>query len=125
MTPEPRNEGKDAPFEMRESTQQNAAVLALIGACTMDHATELGDAIMKVAQAADRLVILDLSRLDFIESTNLGKIVAGYLHLRKRHGDLRLVAPKPQIRELLDLTRLSTLFGVFNTLPDAINHQPN
>ena len=113
----------DAPFEMRESAHGHAAVLALAGACTMNDADALGEAIMQLAQSPADLVILELSNLEFIESTNLGKIVAGYLHLRKRNGDLRVVAPRPKIRKLLDLTRLSTLFGVFDSIPDAAAHR--
>lgn len=116
---------KDAPFEMRESRHGEAAVLALCGACTMSDADALGDKIMHLAQGPADLVVLDLSGLDFIESTNLGKIVAGYLHLRKRRADLRIVSPQPKIRHLLDLTRLSTLFGVFDSIPDAIARRPN
>lgn len=125
MTPQPRNDGADSPFDMRESSQGDVTILTLTGACTMNHATALGDKIMDVARSPAKLVILDLTDLDFIESTNLGKIVAGYLHLRKRRGDLRVVSPQPRIRQLLDLTRLSTLFGVFDSIPDAVGQSPN
>ncbi|MCB9851768.1 MAG: STAS domain-containing protein [Phycisphaerales bacterium] len=122
----PTSDGnKDAPFEMRVSTHDEATVLALCGACTMSDAESLGDKIMEIALSPAALLVLELSDLEFIESTNLGKIVAGYLQLRKRHGDLRVVAPQPKIRHLLDLTRLSTLFGVFDSIPDAVGKRPH
>ncbi len=115
----------EQPFQMRESQHGEVTVLTLHGACTMSDAAALGDKIMDLARTPANLVVLELSKLEFIESTNLGKIVAAYLHLRKRQGDLRIVAPSPKIRELLDLTRLSSLFGVFESIPDAVGHRDN
>lgn len=125
MTLNPRKGGSDAPFEMHEFIEGDVTVLTLHGACTMNHAIALGDKIMDLARSPANLVVLELSDLEFIESTNLGKIVAGYLHLRKRNGDLRIVSPQPRIRHLLDLTRLSTLFGVFDSIPDAVARPAN
>ena len=125
MTTTSRGGGGDAPFQMRETLHGDVTVLALHGACTMSDAADLGDKIMELAKSPANLVVLELSQLEFIESTNLGKIVAGYLQLRNRQGDLRIVAPQPKIRHLLDLTRLSTLFGVFDSVPDALSRRDN
>jgi len=120
-----RQAGGDPPFDMRAEAHGDAVVLTLSGACTMSDAAALGDELVKLAASSAKVVVLDLSALEFIESTNLGKIVAGYLKLRKRGGDLRIVKPQPEIRNLLELTRLSSLFGVFHSIADAVNAPSN
>lgn len=116
-----RHAPDDSVFDMRLDRRGESVVLTMSGACTMSDAGRLGRQLLELVESPVRIVVLDLSELEFIESTNLGKIVAGYLKLRKRGGDLRIVKPQPEIRNLLELTRLSSLFGVFQSLSDAVN----
>lgn len=117
-----RQNGGDSTFEMcLEESRGESSVLTMAGSCTMSDAAALGKQLLDLAESNAKIVVLDISALEFIESTNLGKIVASYLKLRKRGGDLRIVKPQPEIRNLLEVTRLSSLFGVFHSVSDAIN----
>lgn len=61
-----------------------------------------------------------MSDLDFIDSTGLGGIVAAHLRGRHHRSAIRLVNPRPAIREILDVTRLNHLFPVHDTLDAAL-----
>lgn len=87
-------------------------------------AGQLGDCLVRLASESVRIIIIDMSGLDFIESTGLGGIVAGYLRLRRSQGELRIVAPAPAIRQLLELTRLTQLFTVHANIESALNAPP-
>lgn len=82
-------------------------------------AGQLGECLLRLASESVRVIIIDMSGLDFIESTGLGGIVAGYLRLRRSQGELRIVAPAPAIRQLLELTRLTQLFSVHANIETA------
>jgi anti-anti-sigma factor len=95
-------------------------VVKIGGSCSMMEATRLGEELQRVMIKQPRLILLDMSELDFITSDGLGSIVAGYLRCRKYHGDIRLINPAAGIRQLLELTRLTNLFGVYRTIDEAL-----
>ena len=55
-------------------------------------------------------IILDVSAVDFIDSSGLGVLVAVLKRLRHIGGDLVVRAPSPSLRRLLAVTRLDTVF---------------
>jgi anti-sigma B factor antagonist len=124
MTPQGNAAGKkstrETPFSVSVEEREQAVVVRLAGSCTMDVSGQLARCLRSVAAQGVRLLILELSGLDFIESAGLGGIIAGHLRVRRSNGEVRLVAPQPPIRELLELTRLTQLFQIFESVEDAI-----
>ncbi|MCG8408396.1 MAG: STAS domain-containing protein [Phycisphaerales bacterium] len=116
---------RDTPFSMKVKKHDRSVVMRLSGSCTMNVAAQLGENIKKLASESPRFIVLEMSTLDFIESTGLGSIVAGYLRLRRHQGEVRLVAPSEAIARLLDLTRLTQLFEVYKTVDEALASSPN
>lgn len=114
----------DQPFDLRVERSGDEAIVRLSGSCTMVVAGQLGDCLLRLASESVRVIIIDMSGLDFIESTGLGGIVAGYLRLRRSQGELRIVAPAPAIRQLLELTRLTQLFTVHANIESARKAPP-
>lgn len=110
----------DSPFSMEVEHRASAAVVTLHGSCTMEVSRQLVEQLLDLATENVTHIVLDMADLDFIESTGLGGVVASYLRCRRRSGDLRLVAPQPPILAVLQLTRLTQLFPVFNTLDEAL-----
>lgn len=108
------------PFSLEVEKRGQAVLVRLIGACTMDVADAVGEKLVALASNPNPLIVVDLARLRFIESTGLGGIVSGHLRARKHNGELRIVAPPPPIRHLLELTRLTNLFQVFGSVEDAM-----
>jgi|CXWL01.1.fsa_nt_gi anti-sigma B factor antagonist len=110
-----------APLTVEVSHRPGGVVVRLAGACTMEVASRISDALLKLAEQKPPLVAVDMSALDFIESSGLGGIVGGYLRLRRHHGELRVVSPRPAIREILELTRLTQLFKVYDSVDAALS----
>jgi anti-anti-sigma factor len=65
-------------------------------------------------------MVLDLGDLDFICSLGLGSIVAVYLRAMKHGGRVVVSRPAPAIREMLELTRLTHLLTVYDTVDAAL-----
>ncbi len=122
MQPDPRPQPPihETPFLINVERRGEATVLTLSGSCTMNEAANLSESVCRLASEEVRLIVLDMAAMDFIESTGLGGIVAAYLQLRQRDGELRLVAPPPSIMQVLMLTRLTQLFEVFATVEQAL-----
>lgn len=111
---------RDGSFSIIAEQHEDCAVVRLRGSCTMEVAAELGEELLSLASKPVRLLVVEMSALDFIESTGLGGIIAGHLRVRRNHGELRLVAPRPAIAQLLELTRLTQLFRIFDSVEAAL-----
>ncbi len=65
-------------------------------------------------------VIIDLSEVNFIDSTFLGIIVNLLKKVVNGGGDLKLVGFKPAVRSMFELTRLYRVFESYTDLQSAI-----
>jgi len=59
----------------------------------------------------NRRVILDLSEVDYIDSSGLGALVSAYLHGRRMNCDLEITNPKQRIRDLFSRSGLAKVFA--------------
>ena len=78
-------------------------------------AIQFKDAMRAAADASEGRIVLDLSRVEFIDSSGLGAIVAAMKMLAPERR-LDLAAPTPNVQRVLRLTRMDTVFTVH---PDA------
>jgi len=67
-----------------------------------------------------RKVIIDLTAVEFLDSTFLGVIVNTLKKVAKLGGDLKLVGFKSNVRSMFELTRLFRVFESYSELQDAI-----
>ncbi|MEZ5399148.1 MAG: STAS domain-containing protein [Bryobacteraceae bacterium] len=81
----------------------------------------LRDRIKEASDAGAVNAILNLEGVDFIDSTGLGALVICFTTLRKAGGALKLLNLSRKNVELLVLTKLTTVFEVFNDEQDAVN----
>ena len=65
-------------------------------------------------------VTLDLAGLAYIDARGLAELVLALVALRRHGGELMLVAPTGRVRRMLTITRLDTVFALYDSEPDAI-----
>lgn len=108
-------------LEINETSQENIAILSLRGRLTVGESNTVREKITEVSARGHKNVILDLGQVDYIDSTGLGTLVICFTSLKKQGGALKLVNPNKRNVELLLLTKLHTIFQVFNEVQDAVN----
>ena len=67
-----------------------------------------------------REVVLDFEGVQRLDSAGLGELVLVHLSASDQGKLVKLAGAKPHVRELLDLTNLSSVFEIYPTLEDAI-----
>ena len=67
-------------------------------------------------------IIVNLKKVDWINSTGLGILIAGYTHVRKGGGDLVLCNVGDRIDSILYVTKLNLLFQAFESEEKAAEH---
>ena len=87
---------------------------------TMREAEELKIQVNEKINRGFKKVIIDLSSVEFVDSTFLGVIVNTLKKVAKLGGDLKLVGFQPAVRSMFELTRLFRVFESYNVLQDAI-----
>ena len=83
-------------------------------------AVEFKDAMRAETDNGPDLIVLDLSKVEFIDSSGLGAIVAAMKSLG-RDRKLALAGLTPTVERVFKLTRMDSVFSVFPTLEGALN----
>ena len=65
-------------------------------------------------------IVLDLENITRIDSGGLGTLVALYTSARKMGGDIKLANLGNHVKEVLQITRLVTVFEIFGSTVDAV-----
>ena len=98
------------------------ATLRLVGKLNVVAANTLRDYIA-VAVAEDQIwLTIDLTRVDFLDSSGLGALINGFKTARLAGGDLRIIGPNEQVRLVLKLTNLDTLLITVDSAEEAFTH---
>jgi anti-sigma B factor antagonist len=109
-------------LEIEQREREGITILEMKGRITVGkEATALRDKIAGLTAAGVRNVVLNLAGIDFIDSTGLGALVVCATSARKAGGAVKLVSLNRRNIELLVMTKLATVFEIFNDEQDAIN----
>lgn len=106
---------------IRRSEQPPWTVLSVGGDLDVVGAPDMRQAVVTAVAEGSRLVALDLSELDFVDSFGLGAVVGALKRVRQRGGELALVCPSSRIRrvfEICDLDRILALHDSTDTLSE-------
>jgi anti-sigma B factor antagonist len=107
-------------IQVRE--KEGVLILDLRGRLTVgEEATLLRDKVKELATAGTTKAVLNLKGVEFIDSTGLGSLVICFTSMQKAGGTLKLLNLSQRSIELLVLTKLTTVFEVFDDEQDAVN----
>jgi len=107
-------------MKLQIEQQDNATIVQIHGSVDMAGAERLREGLLDAATDAPGRVIVDLQHMTFINSLGLGALIAMFLQCRKDGKPLSLVSPQPKIVRMLELTRLTKIFDVCDSVEDAL-----
>ena len=76
--------------------------------------------IKKLIDQGSRRLIVDLTDVNYIDSSGIGELVSGFTAVRNRSGELKLLNLTKKVNDLLQLTKLFTVFDVYSDEEAAI-----
>ncbi len=87
----------------------------------------LGEGDVEIKQAVDELldkgqkhILLNLAKVPYIDSAGLGEIIRCFTAMRKRGGNLKLLAPNQRLIDLLTITKLVNVFDWYKDEASAV-----
>ncbi len=109
-------------MELSLSTRSVAdhTVLEVGGEVDVYTAPRLRERLVELVEGGARSVIVDLSRVEFLDSTGLGVLVGALKRLRAAGGSLRLVCGQERLLKIFRITALDRVFSLFDTVEAAV-----
>ena len=96
-----------------------AVVLVPVEELDASNAGELKRDIAPILETNSQLVI-DLSRLRFIDSSGLGAMLSCLRQVSAKGGDLKLCGMSKQVRATFELVRMHRIFDIFSIREEAV-----
>ena len=86
-----------------------------------DEAAAFRERVKQILLGTQQIVV-NLSRIDYIDSEGLGTLVGALASTRKRNplGEIKLVRPNQRVADLLQRTRLNTVFKSYENDGEAV-----
>jgi anti-sigma B factor antagonist len=108
-------------IEFKARKHDEITILEARGRLTLGEGTsELRRAIRELMAEGSIRILLNMAGVSHLDSSGLGELVASYTALRNAGGDLKLVSPGRRIHDLLNVTKLFTIFAAFENEPAAL-----
>ena len=99
----------------------NVTVLSLKGRLDLASGSALKERIKEIFEQEKNSVHLNLTEVEFINSSGLGALVSIMKEVRLRKGRLTLSNLANYVQEIFEITQLSHIFEIFATQEEALN----
>lgn len=110
------------PLEVHQREVDGIVILDLSGRLILSpEATDLRRKIARLVEDGKKNAILNLKEVAFIDSSGLGYLVVAHSTFEDAGGAMKLLHLSKRSAELLILTKLTTVFEIFDQEQDAIN----
>ena len=94
-------------------------VLAVRGEVDVYTAPRLREKLVELVSKGKHQIVVDLEAVDFLDSTGLGVLVGGLKRLRSHEGDLSLVCTQQRILKVFEITGLTKVFTIHESVDAA------
>jgi len=83
-------------------------------------ASQFRDIIRDISAKGSKKVLLNLNEVSYIDSSGIGEMVSGFTTVTNNGGQLKLVGLSKRVKDLLQITKLYTVFEVFDDEAEAV-----
>jgi anti-sigma B factor antagonist len=107
-------------LDLETSTHGSTSVITLRGEIDVYTAPRLRQALIDLVSQGGTDIVVDMDKVDFLDSTGLGVLVGGLKRVKSNEGDLKLVITQDRIMKIFDITGLSKVFPIHDSLDAAL-----
>jgi anti-sigma B factor antagonist len=109
-------------FKSAVTTDGDVTIVRLEGRITLGEGTGgLRESVRNALANGATNVLLDLGGVDYIDSAGLGELVGCYAAAQNRGATMKLLHLQKKVEGLMQITKLTTLFEVFENEAEAIH----
>jgi anti-sigma B factor antagonist len=104
-----------------EDVAEDIAIVRPSGRLNMVTAALVRETIVAAIAEGRPRVVVDLGRIEFIDSTGLGALIGSLKSTRQAGGDLRIARPTAQVQMILSLSNLDRILTAYATPEEAFD----
>jgi anti-sigma B factor antagonist len=108
---------------MKISTRQvdGVTIVDCSGRITLgEGSVTLRDTVSQLLAKGQKKILLNLGEVNYIDSSGIGELVSAFTTVRKQGGDLKLLNLTKKVHDLLQITKLYTVFDVKDDETSAV-----
>ena len=99
----------------------DVTVIDAAGRITLgEGASAFRDTIRDLAAKGNRKLLLNLGEVSYIDSSGIGEMVSGFTNVTNNGGQLKLLNLSKRVKDLLQITKLYTVFDVYDDEAQAV-----
>ena len=99
----------------------DVVVIDVVGRITLgEGATALRETIRGLVTKGNKKMVLNLGEVSYIDSSGIGELVSGFTSATNQGGVLKLLGLTKRVKDLLQITKLYTVFEVFDSETSAV-----
>jgi anti-sigma B factor antagonist len=107
----------ELPMKMTKSTRQagSVTIVDISGRIELgEESAALRDMVCDLLSKGQKQILLNLGDVHYIDSSGLGTLVSAFTSVRKQGGELKLVNLTNKVSDLMQITKLYTVFDITN-----------
>jgi anti-sigma B factor antagonist len=110
-------------MQLEQRMAGNVAIISVEGDITLNKGGDvmLKDKVQSLIQQGTKNIVIDLSRVAYVDSAGLGQLVQAYATTKNKGGALKLVNVTKKLKDLLVVTKLLTVFDTFDDEKAALS----
>jgi len=110
-----------AELNIAERQIGDITVLDMDGKITIgEGSVALRTAIRRLLEEGKKKILLNLAKVGYIDSSGIGELVSSYTAIGKESGQLKLLNLTQKLQDLLTITKLLTVFDVYESEEEAL-----
>ncbi|RCK80281.1 MAG: hypothetical protein OZSIB_3463 [Candidatus Ozemobacter sibiricus] len=106
-------------IEVRQAAE-GITLIVLRGEIGTETVNQFKDRIDQIVNDGQTKLIMDFNEVNYLNSMGLGVVAATLKKVKKAKGDLKLINLSPAVAELFELTRLTKVFEICESLEAAV-----
>ena len=111
-----------AELNISERQAGDVTVLDMNGKITIgEGSVALRTAIRRLLEEGKKRILLNLAGVGYIDSSGIGELVSSFTAIKKENGQLKLLNRSQKLQVLLTITKLLTVFDVYESEAEALN----
>ena len=107
-------------LRLRTRSEGSGTVLTVSGEIDMQSSTVLREVLTDLIETGSHLVVINMGGVTFLDSTGLKALIYARKQIREHRGSLRLVALRSGPAKVIEITGLSDMFPIWDTVEDAL-----